>query len=175
MTREQTRLERYRSKQKLARSLRCAIATVEFKLDANVGMIVRSAACFGANAVHVIGHVPDRATLRGLSGSTSDFVEIVQYHNPYDFLHKNAGSKIISLELRDNSVSLFDYEFDLGADTIIVAGHEEAGVPEGIMLESAAVVHIPMPGLGFCLNTAMTAHIALYEYTKQALRGQARL
>lgn len=147
--------------------MRCSVAAVEFQLDANVGMIVRAAACFGAAAVHVIGHVPPRVVLRGLSGSTSDLVEIIQHKTPSDFIRATRGSSLISLELRAGSIPISDFEFDACADTIIVAGHEECGVPEEIFMASEAVVHIPMPGFGFCLNTALSAHVALYEYTRQ--------
>ena len=45
-------------------------------------------------------------------------------------------------------------------------GNEEVGVPPEI-LQSADVVYIPMPGVGYCLNTAQTANIILYEAVRQ--------
>jgi TrmH family RNA methyltransferase len=97
-------------------------------------------------------------------------VEIVQHKTPADFLQNVKDSKLVAVELRENAKSIHDYKFDLTQDTVIIVGHETAGVPEGICNAADDLVYIPMPGIGFCLNTAMTAHIVLYEYVRQALR-----
>jgi TrmH family RNA methyltransferase len=170
MMRSETRIQRYTRKSAHATKFRCSIAATEFQLDINVGVIVRAAACFGAQTVHIIGHVPPRDDLRSRSGSTSDFVEIVQHKTPADFLQNVKDSKLVAVELRENAKSIHDYKFDLTQDTVIIVGHETAGVPEGICNAADDLVYIPMPGIGFCLNTAMTAHIVLYEYVRQALR-----
>lgn len=170
MSRSETRIQRYTRKSESAAKFRCSIASVEFQLDINIGVIVRSAACFGAQAVHVIGHVPQRDELRSRSGSTSDYVKIIQHKNPADFLESIKGSRLVAVELRENAKSICDYKFDMTQDTVIIAGHETSGVPEGIVNAADDLIYIPMPGIGFCLNTAMTAHIVLYEYVKQALR-----
>jgi len=171
MTRSETRIQRYNHKSNKAEKLRCSIASVEFQLDINVGVIVRSAACFGAKSVHVIGHVPPRHELRSRSGSTSDYVEIIQHKTPNDFLNSVKDSKLIAVELRENAKSICNYKFDMMCDTVIIVGHETSGVPEGICNAADDLIYIPMPGVGFCLNTAMAAHIALYEYVKQNLEG----
>lgn len=172
MSRSETRVQRYNRKSDTATKFRCSIASVEFQLDINIGVIVRSAACFGAQAVHVIGHVPPRDELRSRSGSTSDYVQILQHKNPADFLKSVKGSKLVAIELRENAKSICDYKFDMTQDTVIIVGHETSGVPEGICQAADDLVYVPMPGIGFCLNTAMTAHIVLYEYVRQAIREQ---
>lgn len=171
MTRLETRMQRYASKQRIASKFPIRIATVEFKHDVNVAFIVRAAACFGAAGIDVIGSVPPRNVLRDLSGSLSDLVNIEQFSNPSDFLNARLGTTIVSLELTDDSIALDEYTFNTLTPTILVVGHEETGVPAGILLRSDAIVHVPMPGIGYCLNTAMTAHVALYEYVRQQRLG----
>ena len=48
----------------------------------------------------------------------------------------------------------------------LVVGHEESGIPIEI-LRNSEVVNIPMPGVGYCLNTSQAANILLYEAVKQ--------
>jgi tRNA(Leu) C34 or U34 (ribose-2'-O)-methylase TrmL len=47
-----------------------------------------------------------------------------------------------------------------------VVGNETTGVPTQILVNSK-IIYIEMPGVGYCLNTAQTANIMLYEAVKQ--------
>ena len=67
--RDKTRKQRYDEKKLNAKAYPISIATVNFMHDGNLGYLIRSAACFGAECVHVIGTVPDRSVLNPLSGS----------------------------------------------------------------------------------------------------------
>lgn len=163
----ETRLQRYASKQLAASQFPIRVATVEFKHDVNLAFVIRAAACFGAAGVDVIGSVPPRNILRDLSGSLSELVDIEQFANPHAFLAARCGTTLVSLELTESSIALDAYAFDESQQTTLIVGHEETGVPAGILLNSDAIVHVPMPGVGYCLNTAMTAHVALYEYVRQ--------
>ena len=86
MKREETRRQRYDAKKKTAKTFPVSIATVNFKHDGNIGYLIRSAACFGASAVHVIGSLPKRKVLNPLSGSLVDYIEINQYSEPAAFV-----------------------------------------------------------------------------------------
>lgn len=165
--RSETRLQRYASKQPAASKFPVRIATVEFKHDVNLAFVVRAAACFGAAGIDVIGSVPPRNILRDLSGSLSELIDIEQFVNPQAFLAARSSTLLVALELADGSMPLDAYTFDDAVQTTLIVGHEETGVPAGILLRSNAIVHVPMPGVGYCLNTAMTAHVALYEYVRQ--------
>jgi tRNA G18 (ribose-2'-O)-methylase SpoU len=160
--REQTRVQRYKKKLEKANFLPIQLVTVEFELACNLGLVVRSAACFGVKTVHVIGHKPEYRKLRETSGSTSLFVDVIQHSSPSEFLKWQKGKgKLVSLELTEDSKSL--YEFSATEETFLVVGHETHGIPVEILKNSDEVYYIPMPGLGFCLNTALTSHLALYE------------
>lgn len=170
--RNETRRDRYNKKKNLSSKLPIEVCTVNFKEEVNVAFVLRSAACFGASAVNVIGSVPKRKTLATRSGTLQDYVPINQFSNPHEFLQycKQNTIKIISAELDTEAVSIHQHDFtnDLGEykKICIVTGHEQLGIPVEI-LNNSTKVYIPMPGVGFCLNTSVAASIFLYETAKQ--------
>ena len=52
-----------------------------------------------------------------------------------------------------------------------MVGNEQSGIPTEI-LKNSDKVYIPMPGVGFCLNTSQTANIMLYEAVRQYEAGE---
>jgi tRNA G18 (ribose-2'-O)-methylase SpoU len=170
--RNETRRDRYNKKKNVSSKLPIEVCTVNFKEEVNVAFVLRSAACFGASAVNVIGSVPKRKTLATRSGTLQDYVPINQFSNPHEFLQycKQNAIKIVSAELDTEAVSIHQYDFtdDLGSykKICIVVGHEQLGIPVEI-LNNSTKIYIPMPGVGFCLNTSVAASIFLYEAVKQ--------
>ena len=168
LQREKTRRQRYDAKKKTAKTFPISIATVNFKHDGNIGYLIRSAACFGADRVHVIGTIPNRKVLNPLSGTLVDYVNIDQHSDPSKFVEyaKANNIKLISAELCEGSESIESYNFDFTQPICIVVGHEEVGIPIEI-LNNSDKIYIPMPGVGYCLNTSQAANILLYEVTTQ--------
>ena len=166
--RDKTRRQRYDSKKKTAKTFPISVATINFQHDGNIGYLIRSAACFGADRVHVIGSLPKRKILNPLSGSLVDYIPIEQHENPLEFLEyaKSNNIKLISAELCEKSESIETYNFDFSQPICIVVGHEEVGIPSEI-LNNSDKIYIPMPGVGYCLNTSQAANILLYEATTQ--------
>ena len=171
-TRVLTRRQRYNIKQKDSELLPFSICCVNFEHDGNLGFLIRSAACFGAQTVHVIGSVPTRRQLNPISGSLYDYVKIRQHKNPRQFLDysENKSLKLVSAEICEGSTDLPSYSFDFSKHVVVVVGNETTGIPVEI-LKNSDVVHIPMPGPGYCLNTAQAANILLYEATSQYYKG----
>jgi len=168
ITRERTRRERYDNKSRNAKAYPISICCVNFRCDGNLGYLIRSAACFGADCIHVIGSVPERKELNSLSGSLFDYVKINQHSSPSTFVDwsKTNGVRLVSAEILEDSRSINFYSFDFSSPLCLVVGQEEHGVPVEI-LRNSDVIHIPMPGVGYCLNTSQTANILLYEAVKQ--------
>ena len=166
--RNETRRQRYDEKKRTACVFPIGIACINFKHDGNLGYLIRSAACFGADIVHVIGSVPPRSTLDSLSGSLYDYVKIKQHSSPMAFLDyiRDNGDRLISAEICEGAEPITSYKFDFNSPLVLVVGNEELGVPAEI-LKNSEKVHIPMPGVGYCLNTSQAANIMLYEVTKQ--------
>jgi len=169
--RDQTRKQRYQTKADSAIKSLIGIASMNLGVDENIGFLARTVACFGGNSLHVIGRLPDNATLQKYSGSMSSFVKIHSYSNPFEFLHyiRQNNIYLVSTELTDKSVDIRDATLDFSRQTLIVVGHETAGIPVEILQASDLVVQIPMPGIGFCLNTSQAANIMMYHFTMRYL------
>jgi len=168
MKREETRRQRYDKKLKTAKKYPISLCAINFRVDDNLGYLLRSAACFGAKRVYVIGHVPERSSLKTSSGSLIDYVEIEKFKNPSEFLTQMEveGTQIISAELVEEARPLHSYDFDFTRGVCLVVGNEETGVPAEI-IQRSDVVYIEMPGVGYCLNTSQTANIMLYEAVRK--------
>ena len=166
--RTETRKERYNKKINSSFKYPVEIACINFKHEPNIGYVIRAAACFGSPIVNIIGDCPSDKILKELSGSTSEFIKLQKFSNPHDFLTycRENNIKIVSAELTDNARNIYDYKYPKDSKICIVVGNEQTGVPSEI-LHCSEVVQIPMPGVGYCLNTAMSANIMLFEYTKQ--------
>jgi len=158
-----TRRQRVDAKLLHAKVFPLRIATVNFRIDENLGFVIRAAACFGAEGVDVIGHLPKHHVLKNKSGSTVDYLDIKQYSNPESFLIRSVGRTLVAAELHERAVSLHNFQWPTGPVTIIV-GHEAVGVPTALLLNSQ-IVEVPMPGMGVCLNTSQAANVLLYDYT----------
>jgi tRNA G18 (ribose-2'-O)-methylase SpoU len=122
------------------------------------------------DTVYVIGSIPDRKFLAPRSGSLYDYVNLHSFSHPRDFVAfaRENEYKIVSAELVDGAVSLFDYEFDTDVHTCLVLGHERTGVPIECIINGDCI-SIPMPGVGFCLNTSQTGTAIMTEYVRQFL------
>lgn len=166
--RTETRRERYDKKARTAKTYPISLCAINFRVDDNLGYLIRAAACFGADRLYVIGHVPERRRLKATSGSLIDYVEIIQFSTPSEFLvqMQMEGIQVVAAELAEGAKSLDVYNFDFNRHLCLVVGNEEIGVPAEI-LRSSDVVYIPMPGVGYCLNTSQTANIMLYEAVRQ--------
>ncbi|MAG27644.1 hypothetical protein CMI47_19105 [Candidatus Pacearchaeota archaeon] len=167
-TRDRTRRERYDQKKMSAKTYPVSICCINFMHDGNLGYLIRAAACFGAECVHVIGTVPDRRDINSLSGSLYDYVKIIRHSSPIEFINyaKDEKIRIVSAEICQDSKPISSYVVNSSERVCLVVGHEEIGVPSEI-LRNSDIVHIPMPGVGYCLNTSQVANILLYESIKQ--------
>lgn len=166
MKRDQTR--RQRSEAKIdAKVYPFEVCSINFQIEENVAFLIRSAACFGASTVNVIGHVPDHKYLVERSGTCQDYVKINKFANVMEFLDyvRMNDIMLISAEMDDESISIHDFKFPTNKRFCIVAGHEVSGVPVEILMNSTKI-YIPMPGKGFNLNTSQTANIFLHEAAK---------
>jgi tRNA G18 (ribose-2'-O)-methylase SpoU len=166
--RDHTRRQRYDQKNKDSLRLPVSFVTINFDYSDNLAYVIRTAACYGARNIYVIGSIPPRKFLNPKSGSLYDYVNLTAFKNPSSFLKYSRDNNIdlISAEITDSSVSLYDYQFNLNRRIGIVLGHETTGIPVEIALNSTHV-YVPMPGPGFCLNTSQTGTAFITEYSRQ--------
>jgi tRNA G18 (ribose-2'-O)-methylase SpoU len=173
--RELTRKQRYYKKLPQAKFLPVELCTVNFKFDQNLGFLIRAAACFGVRKINVIGTIPNRKELNKYSGTLCDWVILERFSNPSAYLKyvKEKGGQIIAAEISDASEPIDGFDFSNIGDFHLVVGNEHSGVPTEILFRSAQV-HVPMPGVGFCLNTSQAANVFLYEISKQINQTEER-
>jgi tRNA (guanosine-2'-O-)-methyltransferase len=164
--RNETRVERYVKKMGAAKRLPLSVCAVNFAQDQNIAFLARALACFSGATMHVIGRIPDYSILNSHSGGMAKFLEFKQYRNPVEFLQANKSAYIVSAELTDGAENLHSTAFPKDQEIIVVLGNEMEGIPQEILHKSNKVVYIPMLGWGYCLNTAMSGNIMLYEISK---------
>lgn len=168
--RNETRRERILIKEKMGvKSFPFEVATINFQTEENVAFVVRSAVCFGFNAVNVIGALPKHKILRSKSGSTEECIKINQFSNINKFLCyiRENNIDIVSCELTKDAVSIYDFKFNFDRKICLITGHETLGVPQEILMNSKHTVYIDMPGKGFCLNTSVCSSLMMYEIIRQ--------
>lgn len=73
-----------------------------------------------------------------------------------------SGSKIVGVELADESIRLADAE-PARSRTIVVLGHEQTGIPSEALELLEATIEIPMVGHGATLNVAVAGSLVLYK------------
>ncbi|HHZ95139.1 MAG TPA: TrmH family RNA methyltransferase [Flavobacteriales bacterium] len=166
--REETRRERYDKKHKTAKKYPISLCAINFRVDDNLGYLVRSAACFGAERLYVVGHVPSRRSIKASSGSLIDYVEIVSFSTPCEFVDhaKSEEIQIVSAELVEGARRFSTYDFNFDRPLCLVVGNECSGVPSEI-ISNSDVIYIKMPGIGYCLNTSQVANLMLYKAVTQ--------
>jgi tRNA G18 (ribose-2'-O)-methylase SpoU len=165
-----TREEIANSRKEKAKVFPVSIGCINLHSEGNVGFIVRSAACFGAKEVFVIGSLPDERLLRQFSCSMNKYINIRTFKNTRDFLAHARRNRIhvISLEKCDQATSITDYRFPLDREICIITGNETTGITNDILANSDCI-YIPNPGIASCMNTSQAANVALYEYVRQAM------
>jgi len=173
--RDITRKQRYSKKLAGAQFLPVELCTVNFKFEENLGFLIRAAACFGVKKINVIGSIPTRKELNVYSGSLYDYVELEIFSRPTEYLKyvENQAAKIISAEISETAESIASFDFTHLGNFHLVVGNEQSGVPQEILSRSTQI-YVPMPGVGFCLNTSQAANVFLYEISKQIHATEAK-
>ena len=168
LNRKKSRRERYDEKKEHSTVFPISLCAINFMHDGNIGYLIRAAACFGAERIHVIGSMPEKNALNRSSGTLSDYVKVNKYNTPVDFLDyaREKNYKIVSAELVEDAEPIDTYDFDFNRHICLVVGNEQSGIPTEI-LKNSEKIYIPMPGVGYCLNTSQAANIMLYEAVKQ--------
>lgn len=133
------------------------------KPDFNVGKIIRSAAAFGAEAVHIIGTAyfdpfPAKGAIK--------LIPVVfhsNYRNCIDSLQER-GYQIYALDL---GADLKLGEFKLPEKVAFVLGNEGLGITFDYKNSGIPALSIPQVGKMDSLNVSVAASISVYEYARQ--------
>ena len=135
----------------------------------NVGAIVRTAECAGADALIL----PDRrsaginATVRKSAAGAAAHLPIARVANLADAIRvmKKAGIWIVGADAGPEAVEMT--RADLNRDLALVVGAEGSGLAQLVKRECDYLVRIPMHGEIASLNASVAAAILMYEALRQ--------
>ncbi|MFD0690385.1 TrmH family RNA methyltransferase [Actinomadura fibrosa] len=129
---------------------------------ANLGTLLRTCDAVGAClAVPRFPWVPEALD----RGNTLRRPACVHWVNdPLAWLEaqRNAGSRVVGVELADEAVRLADLPA-ARVRTVAVLGHEQHGIPAEALDLLDGAVEIPMVGHGSSLNVAVAGSLVLYR------------
>lgn len=140
------------------------IGLVNPKSPTNVGMVMRAAGCYEADAVFYSGSRFERARkfATDTKNAQSKIPLIHVEHLPEAPV---AGATLVAIELIEGAIPLMDFEHPDNAYYIF--GPEDGSLKKDILDYCDHVVYIPTIG---CMNLAATVHVVLYDRMNKAGR-----
>jgi 23S rRNA (guanosine2251-2'-O)-methyltransferase len=136
----------------------------------NMGAIIRTAECTGADAVIIPqkGSAQINEETMKASAGAVNLMPICREPSLAETLHylKTSGLQIIACtEKTDNPYTKTDYTLP----TVIILGSEGSGISSELMKLCDAQVRIPLMGKIESLNVSVSAAVVLYEAVRQRL------
>jgi len=136
----------------------------------NFGAIVRSAACFGANAVIIPEKNSARITadaIKASAGSLNTFpvCRVKSLTKCLTYLRESGVKAVAATEKADETTTAAD----LKGPVIIILGSEDKGISRELLDLADIHTAIPMQGGVGSLNVSVSAGILLYEVQRQRL------
>lgn len=153
-----------------ARHALCLLAH-DVRRPANVGSLFRIADALGVEKIFLTGHscTPAHPKARKAARTTEQRVPFAQTDDPLPVVAvlKQAGYRIVSLEISSTSIDLAQLSVAPGERICLVVGNESAGVCQSLLDASDATVHIPMHGGNSSMNVASACAIATYVIARK--------
>jgi tRNA (cytidine/uridine-2'-O-)-methyltransferase len=154
------------------RDRKFVLALYEPDIAANTGAMLRSCACFGADAaiVEPAGFVFTDSRFRRAGMDYLDALSIARHVSfaAFEEWRAREGRRLTLLTTRGD-VDLWDFRFEPG--DVLMVGRESAGVPEAVQTCADARVRIPIKASLRSLNVGVAAAVALAEATRQLTRS----
>lgn len=141
----------------------------------NVGSIVRTAASFRVEHLHLAGAAavtPDHPKSKKTSLGTERLVPWSQHPNVEAAVAAARGGagrmRVIGIELATGGRPLHELALDPPPGPVcLVVGHEDRGLSPSALDAVDDVAYVPTPGKVGSLNVAVACAIALYELRRQ--------
>jgi 23S rRNA (guanosine2251-2'-O)-methyltransferase len=138
----------------------------------NVGAIIRTAECAGADAVVL----PERrsagvnATVRKAAAGAAEHLPVVRIANINEAIRtlKKAGIWVAGADAGEASTPMVEADFN--RDLALVIGAEGTGLAHLVRRECDFLVGIPILGVTESLNASVAAGILMYEVVRQRNR-----
>ena len=148
-----------------------AIAILNLQKELNVGSIIRTANAASVDEVLIIGRKKWNKSAATGAHHKTPVRRIKTTEEFFEYCNKN-GFSIVSLEIGKESENIFDYEYP--EKTMLVVGNEGSGIPDSVLSASKGLIQIPQYGEIECLNAAVSASIAIYDWVKKEQRKPER-
>jgi tRNA (cytidine/uridine-2'-O-)-methyltransferase len=149
---------------------RLVLALYQPDIAANTGAMLRTCACFGADAaiIEPAGFVFSDRKFRRAGMDYLDALRLDRHISMAAFEAWRAGEKRrLALLTTRGDVDLWEFRFAPG--DVLMVGRESAGVPEAVHAAADARVRIPIRAALRSLNVGVAAGIALAEATRQCV------
>jgi tRNA G18 (ribose-2'-O)-methylase SpoU len=136
----------------------------------NVGSLIRTADAFGVKKI-IFGSGPVKMNKQtwNASRATEKVVDFKQVENTLCEIknYKQAGYRIIALEITDESIPIKNLKNNTNQHTVLIVGSERYGITKELLDISDEVYHIEMYGQNSSMNVVQATSIALYEITNK--------
>ena len=127
------------------------IAIYKPKFIANLGIVLRSAQCFGADAINLIGHRYKKRVCTDTM-NTARHVPVKCYDKLEDMVKDKYGMDIIAAEVDGEDIDTFNHP----DNCIYVFGGEDMSVPSDIAMRIKI-------NTDYCINVAMAVSIVCFH------------
>jgi tRNA G18 (ribose-2'-O)-methylase SpoU len=165
-----TQLDHHAHRSTGAKHALCLLAH-DVQRPANVGSLFRLADALGMEKIYLTGRscTPEHPKARKAARTTEQRVPFAQTDDPLPVVAalKQAGYRIVSLEISSTSIDLARLPVAPGDRICLVLGNESAGICQPLLDASDATVHIPMHGANSSMNVASACAIAAYVIVRQ--------
>lgn len=136
----------------------------------NIGSFFRIADSLGVEKIFLTGSsiTPPNQKITKTSRSTEKYVPYEYKIDPIVVIGKlkEAGYKIISLEITSTSTDIRQFTASPDEKICLILGSESTGISQELLDASDISLHIPMLGHNSSMNVANACSIATYELTR---------
>ncbi len=143
----------------------------DLRTPENVGSLFRLADAMAVEHLYLSGGTPapPNSKLHRVARDTEKSVPFETLTQAEPTLHqlRQLGYRIVSLELTNRSIALANFRVQADEKLCLIAGSEQNGISDNLLVMSNDVVHIPMCGQNSSMNVAMACAIACYHITAQ--------
>jgi tRNA G18 (ribose-2'-O)-methylase SpoU len=146
------------------------IIAYHLKTPENMGHIIRLAANFACKRVVFVGDqgAVRESKIKKVGGAAVGQVEWGFASDDEWLQQLDEGYQIIAVETSKDSINCTQAK--LPSKTAFLLGNEIYGLPDELIKQCDASIHIPMPGIIKSMNVSHACTVALYEWVRQFLR-----
>lgn len=144
----------------------CGIGVYRPKTGVNIGTLVRSARCFGADFVFTVGK---RYVREASSTKHERHIPVLHFEDESTWRQAMpSNAQLVCVEITENAKRLRSYPHPERA--VYLLGAEDTGIPQEVMA-GCEVVQVDTE---FCLNVATAGSIVLYDRNAKFAAGYRR-